>query len=147
VDNRSLYFLGAYFVASIAAAAARKCRNAGRTLPGVLADLGKFVVPLAEEFGRPAPDIRTTLFTVGRHTENFEVPGLFARFCKNILLLLSVFLRNGKSSAEKTELAFIWKRELGAAFNASDIYNIKETMVMEHLAVKLKNALAECVAL
>jgi DNA polymerase-3 subunit gamma/tau len=143
VDNRSLYSLGAYFTASIAAAAVRECRDAGRAPPGVLADLGKFAVPLAEEFGRPAPDIRTTLFTVGKHTDNFEIPGLFARFCKNILFLLSAFLRGGESSAEKTELVVVWKRELGAAFNASDTYNIKETMVMERLAVKLKDAFAE----
>ncbi|MDR2143879.1 MAG: DNA polymerase III [Treponema sp.] len=142
-DSRALYSLGAYFTASIAAAAARECMNAGRAPPGVLADLGKFAVPLAEEFGRPAPDIRTALFTVGKHTDNFEVPGLFARFCKNILFLLSAFLRGGESSAEKIELVFVWKRELGAAFNASDTYNIKETMVMERLAVKLKDAIAE----
>jgi DNA polymerase-3 subunit gamma/tau len=144
VDNRSLYSLGAYFAASIAAAAVRERRNGGRAPSGVLADLGTFAVPLAEEFGRPAPDIRTTLVTVGKHTDNFEIPGLFARFCKNILFLLSAFLRDGESGAEKTELVLVWKRELDAAFNASDTYNIKETMVMEHLAVKLKDAFAEC---
>jgi hypothetical protein len=147
VDSCSLYSLGAYFTASIAAAAARECRASSRALPEALTDLGKFAVPLTEEFGRPAPDIRTTLSTVNKYAENFEVPGLFSRFCKNILLLFSAFLRSGKNSSEKTELAFIWKRELGVAFNASDTYNIKETMVMEHLAVKLKDALAECATL
>jgi hypothetical protein len=153
VDNRSLYSLGAYFTASIAAAAARKCkaagrapgRAAGRALSGAVADLGKFAVPLAEEFGRPAPDIRTTLFTVNKHADNFEIPGLFARFCKNILFLLSAFLRGGESGAEKTELVLVWKRELAGAFGAVDTYNIKETLVMERLAETLANAMADAV--
>jgi DNA polymerase-3 subunit gamma/tau len=153
VDNRSLYSLGAYFVASIAAAAVRECkaggraagRAGGRAPPGAVVELGKFAVPAAEEFGRPAPDIRTTLFTVGKHTDNFEIPGLFARFCKNILFLLSAFLRGGGSGVEKTELVRIWKRELDAAFNASDTYNIKETLVMERLAETLANVMADAV--
>ncbi|MDR0403179.1 MAG: DNA polymerase III [Treponema sp.] len=142
VDNASLYSLGAYFTASIAAAAVRERGAAGTTPPDALADLEKFAVPLAEKFGRPAPDIRTILFTLNKHTDNFEVPGLFARFCKNILLLLSAFLRGGESCGEKTELVCIWKRELTDAFGASDTYNIKETMVMEQLALRLKNTCA-----
>jgi DNA polymerase-3 subunit gamma/tau len=140
VDNRSLYSLGAYFTASIAAAAVRE--RAG-PVSAALTSLGKFAVAASEEFGRPAPDIGTSLATVNRHTENFEIPGLFSRFCKNILLLLSAFLRGGEGGAEKTELVLVWKRGLAEAFGASDTYNIRETVVMEHLAVKLKDALAE----
>jgi hypothetical protein len=147
VDNRSLYSLGAYFAASVAAAAVRERGASNRAPSGALTGLGKFAVPASEEggFGRPAPDIRTTLSTVNKHAENFEIPGLFSRFCKNILLLLSAFLRNGESSVEKTELVLAWKRELGAAFGASDTYNIKETMVMEHLTEKLVSAAADAV--
>ena len=93
----------------------------------------------------PAPDIGTALSTVNKHAENFEIPGLFLRFCKNILLLLSAFLRGAESGAEKTELVLVWKRELADAFGASDTYNIKETLVMERLAETLANAMADAV--
>ncbi|MDR1506420.1 MAG: DNA polymerase III [Treponema sp.] len=159
VDNRSLYSLGAFFVASIAASVLGPHRTDVSGITGALVELERFADSLAEAggFGRPAPgtpaggrpdrgsppDTGTTLSTVHKGAENFEVPGVFSRFCKNILLLLSAFLRGGENSREKTEVALVWKRALGNAVIAEDTYNIRGTLVMERLSGQLKSALAE----
>jgi DNA polymerase-3 subunit gamma/tau len=143
VDKAALYPLGAYFTASVAAAAARELKALGRPLCEALLDLGTFSAPLSEE-GKSAPDLRTAAALVFKSAENFEIPGLFQSFCKNILELLSAWLRaEGGFPPEKTRIAGIWKTGLDNAVAAAETYKIQKTLVFERLGEYLKQALIE----
>jgi DNA polymerase-3 subunit gamma/tau len=146
VDNAALYPLGAYFTASVAAAAAREIRGRGRSFPEALADLGKFAAPFSEEGdqGKPEPELRTAAARIFKSAENFEIPGLFQGFCKTVLELISAWLRAGDDGGllpEKTRIAGIWKTALDNAVTASELYNIQKALVFDRLGEHLKNAL------
>jgi DNA polymerase-3 subunit gamma/tau len=155
VDKRTLYPLAAYFAASAAAAALRALKVRGGASPetAALISLGKFSAPVSEEggMGRPAPDFRTARAQIFKNAEKFEIPGLFSNFCKNIMALLSSWLRtqdepeNGMDGAglqaHKARIAEVWKTELDSAFTAVDTYNIQTALVFERLGENLKNAL------
>jgi DNA polymerase-3 subunit gamma/tau len=141
--SAGLYPLGAYFAASVAAAALRSCPNGPET--EILVDLGKFSAPLAEAggAGRPAPDLDTAREKIFKNTDGFAVSGLFEGFCKNILALLSAWLRGPGPEplrARRIRAAGIWKTELDNACSAC-AYNIPRTLVFERLGECLKNAL------
>ena len=159
VDKRTFYPMAAYFAASAAASALRalkaRARESSPPEAGALVSLGKFSAPLSEEggMGRPAPDLRTAQAQIFKNAGKFEIPGLFSNFCKNLLALLSAWLRSQDEAetgggadntglrAHKARIAGIWKTELDSAFTAVDTYNIQTALVFERLGENLKNAL------
>lgn len=141
--SAGLYPLGAYFAASIAAAALRACPRGPEA--ETLVDLGKFSAPLAEAggAGRPAPDLDAAREKIFKTTDGFAVSGLFDGFCKNILVLLSAWLRGPAPEplrARRIRAAGIWKTELDNA-RAACAYNIPRPLVFERLGECLKNGL------
>jgi DNA polymerase-3 subunit gamma/tau len=143
VKGETLFALGAYFTASVSAAAVRSLRGKNRTLPEALVDLGKYAAPLAEQGGlaRSAPDIKTAIAELLKKTDNFETPGLLAQFCRGIQHLFSSWLREGEGYPEKTRFTDLWREEIGRAFTAADLYNITASLVLERLGENLKNVM------
>ncbi|MDR0600735.1 MAG: DNA polymerase III [Treponema sp.] len=142
-SGETLYPLGAFFAASVAAEAARGLRRKRRDIPPVLADLGKFAVPIAGEAGmsRPAEDFKGALETILKGADNFEVPGLWRQFLRNIESFLSAWLRNGQGGPEKSVWAGLWLRELNRAAAETGSYNIAPPMALERLLEALKTGI------
>jgi len=152
VKSETLYAVGAYCAASAAAETVRELRAGGREIPEVLADLGKFTAPIAEEggMGRPAESVKIALAKVLDAAEKFEMPGLFVRFLQQCAALVSAWMRCAASSAaannadygmEKTVWADLWRRELERARVENDLYNITPQMALERLFEALKTGM------
>jgi len=148
VNSATLYFVGAFFTASVAAEAVRALRTQRRGIPAVLADLGKFAAPIGEEggLGRPAENVKSALEKVMGAAEGFETPGLFVRFLQQCSAVLSAWLRSGDADgtnigAEKTACAGLWLRELKRTMTESDLFNINPFMALERLFEALKTGM------
>ena len=145
VKSDTLYSLGAFFAASIAAEAVREGRARGRASPPELIDLGKFSAGIAEKggVGRPAGSARDTLQKVLSEAGQFDIPGLFTRFLQECTALISAWRRNGNDSLdlEKTNTAELWRRELNRSAAESETFNISPPMVLEKLAETLKTGM------
>jgi DNA polymerase-3 subunit gamma/tau len=151
VNSANLYFVGAFFTASVAAEAVRVLRMQRRGIPAVLADLEKFTVPIGEEggLGRPAENVKSALEKVIGAAEGFEIPGLFVRFLQQCSAVFSSWLRYGDTDgvnrgfggAEKVACAGLWLRELKRTMAESDSFNITPLMALERLFEVLKTGM------
>jgi len=168
VKSDTLYALGAFFAASVAAEAVRETRvknraySTGQTnvnaanegllgsspdIPEVLIDLGKYTADIAETgaMGRPAGSVKEAIQKVLDTAEQFEIPGLFRRFLKHCSALISSWLHNKgnnpNSSLEKSIAAELWHRELNRSAAENDSFNIGPPMVLERLFEALKTGM------
>ena len=144
VKSDTLYVLGAFFAASVAAEAAREGRAMGRVYSTVLINLGKFTARIAESgaMGRPAGNAKEALQKVLGMAEQFEIPGLFVRFLQQCSALVAAWLRSEDndqdSSPEKSIMAELWQRELNRSMAENDSFNINPRLVLERLFEALK---------
>jgi DNA polymerase-3 subunit gamma/tau len=136
----NLHALGAYLASSVAAEAVRELRRRMKEIPPVLVELGKFFTPLAEAegMGRPAADFKTLLAKIFADTGNFEIPGLFPQFFRELGALISLWLRSGRGSPEKALCAAAWRREINRSLVEADSFNISLPTVLERFLDALK---------
>jgi DNA polymerase-3 subunit gamma/tau len=153
VNSDTLYGLGAFFTASIAANAVLALKKEGRKIPPALEDMGKYAAPIAEKsgMGRPALNGKDALDKILAETEHFGIPGLFTGFLRQCCALLSRWLRGGgqesadalvEKSADKTAYADLWRRELEKSGAEHDTFNISPPLVLERLFEALKTGMA-----
>ena len=144
VKNDTLYVLGAFFAASVAAETVRESRAKGVATPAVIIDLGKFATRISETggMGRPAANVKDALQKVISTAEQFEIPGLFARFLRQCSALISAWLRDDSAvSSEKTTATELWRGQLNQAMAENDVYNISPPMALERLFEALKTGM------
>ena len=138
VSSHTLFSLGSFFAASVAAEVAREKKAQGKEIPDVLIDFGKFSAHIAEEgdMGRPALNEKIAIEKVLGTAEGFEISGLFIRFLQQCSALVSAWLRckdNSDASPEKSVLADVWRKELNRSFMEKDTFNINPLMILEKL--------------
>jgi DNA polymerase-3 subunit gamma/tau len=142
VHAETLYVLGAYFAASVAAETVRELRKKRREIPGILSELESFTGPIAEKsgMGRSGADFKSTLAAIMGAAENFAIPGLLSQFFTQLGSLLSQWLRAG-GSAEKSAWTDLWRRELNRSRVEADSFNIASPLVLEKLLENLKTGM------
>ncbi|GHV84647.1 hypothetical protein AGMMS50230_02550 [Spirochaetia bacterium] len=147
LGSETLYPLGAYFAASAAAEAARDLKKAGREIPGLLLDFGKFAAAEGGVMGRPG-DFKSALAKVLKDTGGFEISSLFPRFLKQLGALVSVWLRNETNSGPgKISWADMWRRELSRTALETGGFNIAVPLALERLFAALKTGMSrDCVS-
>ena len=162
VSSLTLYFTGAFFIASVAAEAVREKKARGEEINKLLIELGKYSAPIAEEgnMGRPADNIKNALEKILGTAEGFEIPGLFIRLLEQCCVLISAWLRTGGDSLEtsaepdhfqvvrrgsppeKTVWAELWLKELKRSMTENDSFNITPFMALERLSFALIKGMA-----
>jgi DNA polymerase-3 subunit gamma/tau len=144
VNSDTLYALGAFFTASVAANAVLALKKENRAIPHELEDIGKYAAPIAEQngMGRPALNGKDALDKILAATENFSIPGLFTGFLRQCCAVIEQWLRVGQSGPGKTACADLWRRELQKAGAEHDTFNISPTLVLERLFEALKTGMA-----
>ena len=143
VSGETLFSLGAFFSASVAAETVRELQKKQQEIPVQLVELGKFTVPIAEEgsIGRPAGNVKNTLEKVIGTAEGFEISGLFTQFLQQCSAVISAWLRSGEQSAKKTAWADMWRNELNQSILEHNSYNVSPLMTMERLFEKLRTGM------
>ncbi|MDR0555093.1 MAG: DNA polymerase III [Treponema sp.] len=146
VSDERLYALAACFTASLAYRGARALRN--RKLPDVLVFLGKYTTSIAEAAGlERTGDAGAAVAQVLAGTENFDAPGLFSRFLKNILSLVSESLRSAPVSGgvppEGISLAEAMKRLTAEAASAVGVYNQSPALALERCCAEFQRFVTE----
>jgi DNA polymerase-3 subunit gamma/tau len=153
VPMERLYPLAAFFAASLALQTLRLLGRRGpagggagskAAVPAELAALGKHSAPLAEAagFGRPLGDTRLCLAKVLEEAGQFEASGLFARFLRLLLTLVSESLREEGSSPSGAGYADLWRRLTGEAAAAVGTYNQSPGLALERLGADFRRAAA-----
>jgi DNA polymerase-3 subunit gamma/tau len=139
----NLYALGAYLASSVAAEAARELQRRMKEIPPILLDQGKFFTRVAEEegMGRPAANYKTLLEKILRDADNFDIPGLFSQFFRELGALVSRWLRSGQGSPEKALWAARWRREINQGLVEADSFNIAVPTVLERFLETLKTGM------
>jgi DNA polymerase-3 subunit gamma/tau len=139
----NLYALGAYLASSVAAEAVRELRSRMREIPPILLDQGKFFTGIAEGegMGRPAVNYKTLLAKILTDTDNFEIPGLFSQFFRELGSLISRWLRSGRGSPEKALWAARWRKEINRSLVEADSFNIAVPTVLERFLETLKTGM------
>jgi DNA polymerase-3 subunit gamma/tau len=151
VPAERLYPLAAFFAASLALQTIYLLRKRGLgSPPPELSALGKEAAPLAEAagLGRPLGDSRLYLAKVLEGAEQFAGPGLFTRFLRLLLSLVSQSLKNrpasdGPPAPAGIGYAGIWQRLAGEAETAVGIYNQSPALALERLGTEFRRAAAE----
>jgi len=153
VKSHTLFPLGAFFAASVAAEAVRERRARGQEPTGLLTRFGKFAAQIAEEgdMGRPAINAKSAIEKVLGTAEGFEIPGLFLQFLQQCSAFISAWLRCGEGAGtadntsiagiEKTLCADLWRKELNRSKVESDSFNITPIMALERLFESLKTGM------
>jgi DNA polymerase-3 subunit gamma/tau len=73
-----------------------------------------------------------------KETDSFSVPGTLAGFFRELYGQLSLSLRGGASSPEKTAALSQAGEKIKAAYIAADSYNYQPALVLDNLAAELK---------
>ena len=144
VKSETLYSLGAFFTASVAAAPYSKKTP-------IMEDLKSFASGLAHKggLGQPAADCKNTLAKILSLAEQFEIPGLFKRFLQQCCNVLSSWLLyydrdsfpGKKESMERTLCIDHWRKEFNQSLLEYETYNISPSVVLEGLYERLKTGM------
>lgn len=143
-SHEKLYPLSAFFVASLARAAALSLkRNGVNTIPAELSALGALCAPIAEAagFGR-AVSAREVIGTVLAESGNFDDRS-FSRFLRSVLDLAAQSLREGTGGPHSIAHNDIWRQAASAAEAAAGIWHQAPALVLESFFYRLQQALAE----
>jgi DNA polymerase-3 subunit gamma/tau len=143
-SHEKLYPLSAFFVASLARAAAVSLKKNGvPTIPAELSALGTLCAPIAEAAGfTRASNAREVIGTVLAESGNFDARS-FPRFLRGVLDLAAQSLREGAGGPHAIAHNDIWRKHAAAAEAAAGVWNQNPALALESFFYRLQKALAE----
>jgi len=141
-NTEKLVPLAAYFIASLARAAAHSLKKKGTAIPAPITALGERYAPEAQTAGferslRAADVIKTILAQSGNFEDNS-----FSRFLGICLDMVSRVLREQAADPQAIAYNGIFGKYFGEAQTASGVLNQSSALATEALFYKLKTALS-----
>jgi DNA polymerase-3 subunit gamma/tau len=134
--------LAAFFIVSLARAAAVSLKKRGVEIPAEITAMGSYCAPIAEgggyEKARGTGDIIARLLA---ESGNFEGRS-FPRFLHMALDLAAQSLREGTAGPHTIAYNDIWRKHCAGAVAAAGVWNQNPALALESLFFRLKEALA-----